>query len=230
MNMLRVELAGDSWSVSPDLGLTFGRDADLVVDSNRYLHRRLGTFRCRDGVWWLINVGSAIKLEVLDCGSPSALSLAPGTSTPLPFTECWVRFSAGPTPYELHVSIPGVDRPQPDDRIDDGSTTIGASTVSLNEEQRDLLVALAEHRMRRTAPTQEMPTNREVAARLGWTITKYNRKLDNLCSKFDRLGVAGIKGDLGGMAVSRRERLVDHVVTAGIIRPQDLARLDEDIA
>ena len=59
-----------------------------------------------------------------------------------------------------------------------------------------------------------------------WTITKFNRKLDNLCTKFDRLGVRGIKGDLGGMALSRRERLINHVITARIVTVDDLAELE----
>ena len=41
----------------------------------------------------------------------------------------------------------------------------------------------------------DLPTNRHVADRLGWTITKFNRKLDTLCVKFEKLGVAGLRGE-----------------------------------
>ena len=58
-------------------------------------------------------------------------------------------------------------------------------------------------------------------------MTKFNRKLDNLCARFDRLGVPGLKGDVAGLASNRRERLVDHVITTGIIRPDDLQRLHD---
>ena len=38
-------------------------------------------------------------------------------------------------------------------------------------------------------------TNREVAARLGWSLTKFNRKLDNVCQKLKKAGVQGLHGD-----------------------------------
>lgn len=211
--------------VTPDTEFAFGRDADLVVDTSKYLHRRLGVFRYLSGSWWLSNVGSAIGIDVVDMNSPSRLSIAPGAGTPLPFTDCKLVFKAGPTSYELTVKVPSAAPPPLMADDDTGATTVTALNARLNYEQKLLLVALAESRLRGQAQV-ELPTNRELAVNLGWTSTKFNRKLDNLCTKFERLGVSGLKGDLGELANSRRDRLVDYIVTAGIIETADLALLE----
>lgn len=224
---LRVEFAGDCWELDRDDSITFGREADIVIDTNPHLHRRLGRLRWHDGVWWLSNVGSAIALDVCDAASPSRMTIAPGTSAPVPFRSNQVRFKAGGAAYELLVTTSqGHELDDPSGLLA-ASTTIDGSRVALNHEQRLLLVALAERRLRdRTLPPSEIAPNRVVADRLGWALTKFNRKLDNLCARFDRLGVAGLKGDVAGLASNRRERLVDHAITAGLIRIEDLALLE----
>ncbi|MGI9604423.1 MAG: hypothetical protein ACR2QE_21260 [Acidimicrobiales bacterium] len=227
MRALTIELAGQTVVVEAGDEMTFGRDADLVVDENPYLHRHLGVFRHRNGVWWLVNVGSSIALEVGDISSPSKMTVSPGTSTPLPYQESVVRFTAGPTVYELVVTRSVADEVDLVDDAPTGAPTITTASIPLNLEQRQLLVALAENRLRDAGVGRsEIPTNRQVADRLGWTVTKFNRKLDYLCVKFDQLGVSGLKGDIAGLASSRRERLVDHAVTVGIIDNSDLELLD----
>lgn len=229
MNALTVELAGEITEIGHDEELTFGRDADLVVDTNPYLHRRLGTFQHRDGVWWLVNTGSAIPLEVCDAASASKMTVTSGNATALPYQRCIVRFQAGPSIYELAVDVSAVPRLDVGTSDPAGPLTISAADIPLNIEQRQLLVALAEPRLRdRAAPSSELPTNRQVAARLGWTITKLNRKLDHLCVKFERAGVRGLRGDMSGLASNRRERLIEHVLTTGVIGTDDLIALDDE--
>lgn len=226
MTTLRIAIEGEEYHRRPGESLSFGRNADLVVDTNRFLHRKLGIFSWDRERWWIANIGSTIGIEIVDMESPSSLTLAPGSSAPVPFVINRVRFSAGRMAYELEVSV---DRPTLQTSVEqdvDSSTTITAGKISLNPEQRQLLLALGEPRIRSGSLQSEVPTNREVADRLGWTITKFNRKLDNLCTKFDRLGVRGIKGDLGGMALSRRERLINHVITARIVTIDDLDELE----
>lgn len=227
MSELKIDFAGELIEVRPGGRLTFGRDAELEVDTNPYLHRRVGTFRQRNGEWWLSNVGSAIAIEVCDESSPSRMTVTPGASAPMPFQTAVVRFQAGPSVYELIVDQPhSTSFGQIEDPAE-GSPTLTATEVPLNHEQRLLLVALAELRLRdRGVPTSTIPPNRAISARLGWSTTKFNRKLDNLCAKFDRLGVVGLKGDSGGLASKRRERLVEHVLTVGLITRDDLDLLE----
>jgi hypothetical protein len=227
MNELKVEFAGTVCVLEGDQRLTFGRDADLEIDTNPYLHRRVGVFRQRNGDWWVSNTGTAIAIEICDGASPSRLTVAPGTSTPLPFQKSIVRFQAGPSVYELNLAIPHSSTFQDVDEPSVATPTIAASDIPLNDEQRLLLVTLAELRLRdRGAPGSAIPANRIVCQRLGWSTTKFNRKLDNLCAKFHRRGVAGLKGDSGALASNRRERLVNHVLTTGLITAADLELLE----
>jgi hypothetical protein len=226
---LVVEFIGDQRVLDPDEELTFGRSADLLIDENRYLHRVLGRFSYAKGTWWLTNVGSAIPLTVSDVAGPSFARVAPGSTIAMSFDSATIAFEAGGSNYELRIDVlgptAGVDV---DGRVADGHSdevTTTASSLPLTDEQRLLLVALAEAQLLDPASTLDLPTNRQVAARLGWTLTKYNRKLDGLCRKFAAAGVAGLHGSTDALARDRRVRLVDHVVHAGVITPADLARL-----
>ncbi|MEM7325157.1 MAG: hypothetical protein AAF531_18855, partial [Actinomycetota bacterium] len=68
---LVVEFLGEEYPVSRDRPFCFGRSADLSVDDNPHLHRRLGLFDYADGMWWLHNVGTVLTVEVIDRNSPS---------------------------------------------------------------------------------------------------------------------------------------------------------------
>ncbi|MNL64390.1 hypothetical protein D3C87_1886000 [compost metagenome] len=71
-----------------------------------------------------------------------------------------------------------------------------------------------------------IPTSGAAAKRLGWSITRFNRKLDNVCGKFDTLGVRGLRGDSHGYATNRRVRLVEYAIASHIVTRADLALLD----
>jgi hypothetical protein len=71
-----------------------------------------------------------------------------------------------------------------------------------------------------------LPTSRAAAARLGWKLTKFNRKLDNVCAKVGKAGVSGLHGDLSDLATNRRQRLVDFAVTSQVVTRDDLALLE----
>lgn len=223
---LIVEFAGEERALDPGDELTFGRSADLVIDENRYLHRVLGRFTYGRGTWWLTNLGSAIPLTVSDVAGPSFARVAPGSTIAVSFDSATITFEAGGSNYELHVDVlgpvAGTDVEDVDlEGISDEITTT-ASSLPLTDEQRLLLVALAEAQLLDPSSTIDLPTNRQVASRLGWTVTKYNRKLDGLCRKFSAAGVAGLHGSTDALARDRRVRLVDHAMHAGVVTAADL--------
>ena len=76
------------------------------------------------------------------------------------------------------------------------------------------------------AGPEALPTNRQVAHRLGWPITKFNRKLDYLCQRLTKDGVPGLQGGRGTEATNRRWRLVEHAVNARLVTPGDLRSPD----
>lgn len=227
---LYLEFCGEDLRLEPSESLTFGRAGDLVIDDNPYLHRLVGRVTNRGGVWWLENLGRSIALAVTELDGPSGSTVGPGTSVALVHGEFAVRFSAGPARYELIGALEAhewdTDLLGPDGLA--GARTLEWGRVELNPDQHLLLVALCERRLRDPSRADlPVPPNRERAARLGWTVTKFNRKLDHLCEKLHRAGVAGVHGGLGASAVERRRRLVEHALAVGLVTRDDLGLLDE---
>lgn len=205
--------------------LSFGRDAEFVIDAeNPYLHRVLGVFVCTDGVWFVQNVGRFITLALSAGGRPSRSEVAPGTQAALLQREMTIGFVAGKVRYELGCTLE--EARSPSVRPIGPSDTIQFGRASLNAEQRLLVTALAEPLLRGDPSwPASMPANREVAHRLGWTVTKFNRKLDYLCRRLASFGVEGLQGDSASYASARRLLLVEHLVEQGSVTPADLVRL-----
>lgn len=226
---LQVDFVGDLRDLGPDDVLTFGREADLILDEdNQYLHRLLGRLEHRQGVWWLINTGSRVPLVVQDLTSRSQVTLAPGREMAMTFPNAAVQFQAGRSNYEFEVSI-GVENDSLladlDDLADDGAT-IGIGDLPLTEDQRRLIVVLAEATLRSSSVEIDLPTNRAAAHRLGWTITRFNRKLDNVCERLSKAGVSGLRGGAGTLATDRRTTLVDHAIQSGLVTVDHLSLLE----
>jgi hypothetical protein len=227
---LRVEYCGEVRAVETSDELTFGRAGDLRIDDNRHLHRVLGRLWARGEQWWLTNEGSSISIQIADADSRSNVVLAPGSEIALSFPNSIVRFRAGITDYELAVSVPDREDEEEDDEGEDPwddefTDTIALGDIVLTDEQRLLLLALAEPTLRDPHVKQDLPANRAVARRLAWSITKFNRKLDNLCNRFAKLGVGGLRGSIDQLATDRRRRLVDHAIDSGLITAAQLDRL-----
>ena len=233
---LRVEYCGEVTAIETSDELTFGRAGDLRIDDNRHLHRVLGRFWARGDQWWLSNEGGSISIQIADADSRSNVVLAPGSEVALSFPNSIVRFRAGITDYELSLRVPDREDEEEDDEDgEDGlgdeefGDTVGLGDILLTDEQRLLLLALAEPTLRDPHTKEELPANRAVARRLGWSITKFNRKLDNLCNRFTKLGVGGLRGSIDQLATDRRRRLVDHAIESGLITAAQLDRLPPEL-
>lgn len=223
---VNIDFCGEWFPVDDDQVFTIGREGDLEVDDNPYLHRRFLTVARYDSIWWLSNVGSRLSATIADATGGLQAWVAPGARIPLVFSQTNVVFTAGPTTYEfsVHLSTPAFRQEWSADD-GDGQTTIGP--VVLTDAQRALVVALAEPMLRRDGTgLSSIPTSGKAAARLGWPLTKFNRKLDNVCDKLDKSGVAGLRGGAGKLATNRRARLVEHAVTSHLVVAADLPLLD----
>ncbi|MEZ5239141.1 MAG: hypothetical protein R2716_09415 [Microthrixaceae bacterium] len=215
---LSIDFVGRIRELDPGEDLTFGRAADLVVDDNHFMHRVVGRFVEREGIWWLQNLGTRSRLEMLDNSSGARLELAPGQQLPVVATEFTVRFSAGPANYELVGRRSGEPL-----RADDAGDVVGTATVDfgdvpLSPEQHLLIVALFESKLR----TGRIEGGSVMARRLGWSANKYNRKLDVVCEKLHRAGVPGVKGEVGLNADGRRETVLNWALTNGVVTRSDL--------
>jgi hypothetical protein len=223
---LSIEFCGE-WFEAKDEGVfRIGREGDLEIDENPYLHRKFLELARYDGIWWMTNVGTMISATIADSSGGMQAWLAPGARIPMVFSHTNVVFTAGPTTYELsvHVKTPAF-RQQAREQDSVGDTTIGP--VVFTDSQKALIVALAEPMLRRDGTgLSSIPSSTQAAARLGWPMTKFNRKLDNVCDKLDRVGVAGLRGGGGKLATNRRARLVEHAVSSHLVTPADLPLLD----
>lgn len=228
MSELVVDFAGEVWRLEPDQSLTIGREGELVIDDNPFLHRRFLLLEHGQGLWWVANVGSRLPATLAERSGSSHSYLAPGARVPLVFSQMNLVFSAGATTYEilLDTSGPVYERPaMPEPAQLAADTTIGQ--VCLTPSQRLVIVALAEPRLRRAGSgATELPRNKDAAARLGWTVTRFNRKLDNVCDKLDRAGVKGLRGGPRSHASLRRMALVDYAVASRLVSAEDLVLLD----
>lgn len=222
-----VEFCGEWYDLVPGQPFSVGRDAELVIDQdNPFLHRRLLEISYVGGLWVLSNVGSRLAVTVSDGAGRMQSWLAPGARLPLVFERTVVVFSAGQTTYDLavHLAEPVFD--QVDPTTGDGTTTIGV--LSFTPSQKLLMVALAEPvLLREGSGISELPTSAKAAERLGWPLTRFNRKLDNVCDKLDRAGVKGLKGRTDDHAMNRRARLVEYALAARLVTRADLPLLDQ---
>ncbi len=229
-----VVFCGEEHPVSPERGLTIGRTGDLEVDDNPYLHRTFLVVSFDNGFWWLSNTGSTLTATVADEQGLFQAWLNPGARIPLALRTLVVWFTAGPTTYdfEIHVASPAfqtvVSEPAsspPDDEL--GAATVGR--VSLTPDQKLLVVALCEPFLRRRETgTSQIPSSAAAADRLGWALTRFNRKLDNVCQKLADAGTRGLHGGIGKLATNRKARLVEHALSTKLVTEDDLALLDDD--
>jgi hypothetical protein len=224
MSELVLSYCGERHEIGVDREFTFGRSGDLVIDDNPYLHRVMAVCFHRRGWWWLVNAGAHLPLQLQGLSGSSTITLSPGGSVPLVMGPTTVRFAAGGTSYELEIDVAADAELQRAVPSLPGDTTIDAGSTPLTADQLLLLVALAEPRLRK-GPTADLPSNAELMERFGWSVTKFNRKLDSICSKFSRRGVGGLVGSSNRMAQGRRSVLVDYVIAAGMVTGEQLALL-----
>ncbi|HEY0249363.1 MAG TPA: hypothetical protein VGC45_14000 [Gryllotalpicola sp.] len=226
MSGLRVEYIGEWYEVDEETPFSIGREADLSIDDNPYLHRHFLSLYSEHGMWWVANVGALLTATVTDATGTVQAWLAPGARLPIVFQKMHVMFSAGSTTYDFTVHSEGNVYETSSVVIrETGSTTV--LPVTLTNTQKLLILALAENVLTERIPGRgAVPSSAQAAGRLGWSMTRFNRKLDNVCDKLDKLGVAGLRGGPGRLATGRRARLVEYAVATHLVGPEDLALLD----
>ena len=226
---VKVLFCGEEFRAVAGRQLTIGRSGDVEIDDNPFLHRRFLTVLEEGGLWWLSNVGSTLTATVADDTELFQGWIAPGARIPLAFNRILVWFTAGPTTYDFEIVVDNpafvsaAAAPLPVDYS--GEMTVGR--VSFTPDQKLLIVALCEGFLSRSYPgSGKIPSSAVAAARIGWTLTRFNRKLDNVCQKLADAGTRGLHGGIGNLASSRKSRLVEHALSTRLVTVNDLALLD----
>lgn len=219
-----MEFCGERYGVPRGEIVTVGREGDVLIDDNPFLHRHfLAISHTEDGLCLLSNIGTRLHATACDADGRMEAYVSPGVTVPLVFPTTRVAFAAGSTSYELLVrsNSPSAFSPAAVAMQPQGEATLGPT--DLTPDQRRLLVALAEYRLVGESPqTTTIPPSATIATRLGWPITKFNRKLDNVCQKLARLGVRGLLGKVGDPASNRRARLVEYSLGTELVTVDDL--------
>lgn len=230
-SVVSVDYCGEVHEAPHEGVLTIGREGDLEIDDNPFLHRNFLQISHEGGWWWLTNVGTTLTATVADKKGLFQAWLNPGARIPLAFEKVTVWFTAGPTTYDFDIlvgnpSFTAVDHDVLVPAKDGGETTVGR--VSMTPDQKLLVVALCEDFLRRDGAGQgQIPSSAAAADRLGWKITRFNRKLDNVCQKLADAGIRGLHGGPGKLASNRKARLVEHALSTRMVSTDDLVLLDE---
>ena len=226
MNSLTVDFCGESYSIAADKDFSIGRESDLIIDDNPYLHRTFLRIYVDHGLWWLANVGHLLSATVTDSSGQVQAWLAPGARLPIVFETMHVMFSAGSTTYDFTIQSDEDYFNTSSMLAGSGGGTTTFAPVTLTSSQRLLIIALAENVLAQSVPGRgELPSSADAAARLGWNMTTFNRKLDNVCDKLDKIGVDGLRGGKGNLATNRRARLVQYAVATHLVGQEDLVLL-----
>lgn len=224
---MTIDFAGEVTRLEPGETFTIGREGDLRLDDNPYLHRTFLVVSFRDGLWWVQNTGSRLAAGLTDEAGLMRSTLSPGASLPVVFGRSSLTFAAGATSYEVLLACEQESyRPVGTPRDEGGETTIAPTTFT--ESQLLVVLALAEPVLRRVGSgSSSVPSAVDAARRLGWAQTRFNRKLDNVCDKLTRAGVSGLRGSGAGSAANRRVRLVEYAVSSLVVTAADLPLLDQ---
>ncbi len=224
---LAIEFVGEWFTIDPNEPFLIGREGPLELDDNPYLHRRFLVITHQDGMYWIDNLGSRLSATLADEDGQTQAYLAPGARLPLVYARTILLFTAGPTTYEMMIvndSPPYTPANVVNEDEETGETTIGP--VELTPSQKLLVVALSQPVLTGMGTTSSIPSSKVAADRLGWPLTRLNRKLDHVCEKLTRQGVRGLHGGPDRLAVNRRARLVEYAVATRLVTSDDLQMLD----
>ena len=227
---LSLEFCGEWFHIDPGEPFLVGREGPLELDDNQYLHRRFLVISHVDGMWWIENIGARLSATLADAEGVTQAYLQPGARLPLVYADTTLLFTAGRTTYEMRLvnNQPAYVPSAVSETSESGATTIGP--IELTNSQLLLVLALSEPVLTGRGTTSSIPSSQNAADRLGWPITRFNRKLDHVCDRLTRYGVRGLHGGPEKLAVNRRARLGEHAVATRLVTPDMLYRLEDPAA
>ena len=227
---LSLEFCGEWFHIDPGEPFLVGREGPLELDDNQYLHRRFLVISHVDGMWWIENIGARLSATLADAEGVTQAYLQPGARLPRGYADTTLLFTAGRTTYEMRLvnNQPAYVPSAVSETSESGATTIGP--IELTNSQLLLVLALSEPVLTGRGTTSSIPSSQNAADRLGWPITRFNRKLDHVCDRLTRYGVRGLHGGPEKLAVNRRARLVEHAVATRLVTPDMLYRLEDPAA
>ena len=81
-DVLVIDFAGEIYRVEPTQSFTVGREGDLALSDNPFLHRKFLVFEFQNGLWWVHNQGSRLGATVADMAGSARAGLPLGVACP----------------------------------------------------------------------------------------------------------------------------------------------------
>lgn len=215
MKSLWVEFVGQQIEVTTTL--TFGRSADLTIDSeNSFMHRVTGEFEWMGDSWWLHNRGSVTRLVLFGSDGLRA-ELPTGTSTILTADTGTISFVAGPSPYELtYRNFETTPALTPEQQ----STLMGEHTVqfgsALTPREIETMIEFARPKLMGNGAAY--PTYAEVAAVCHVSEKTIDNRLQKIRQKLKESGVAN---------VDSLDGLIAHLLANGKITVSQMMKVED---
>jgi hypothetical protein len=223
--LLIVMYESQTWRVRPGKPFTFGRaptcSAVLPAD-DRGVSRTAGSFRYRDGSWWLHNDSSSSVLNVLgDRGF--RVDLPPGLAVPLQQWHAKVTVTGALGRYALRLRLPDLDDvpdPAAEPVTSEHSVTTTRYRARLTDSDRLVLAARFEEYLTWRHVGDPAPRSaRDTAERIGWQAHTVTKRCENIRDRYARLGAPGLRGPRA------LEELARLLVSTGELTADDLKRL-----
>ena len=104
---LAIDFCGEWFHPSRTAPFSIGRDADLVIDTNPYLHRRLLVVEAEQDLWWLANTGRSISVALAQIGEFSFILAGLGKDLGLVSAEGMSLVLAGALSYFAALGLLG---------------------------------------------------------------------------------------------------------------------------
>lgn len=217
-------IANEEFLLSSERPFVFGRsDADGVVgldESDMGISSVAGSVEWAWGLWWVVNRSRKRPLLIdqggggapqrMDCGQRFAISV-PRLTVLVP-GAIYTHHLEVMVPVE-HLARFDADRPS--------SGTITTGELRLSERDRDAVVALLSGYLEDFPRRQARPRSYQQAAELlgpPWTKVTVRKQVERLKERLARNGLY-LEGPQANF------ELADHLISNGLLGPQDLKRL-----
>jgi len=223
-----IVVGGEEFHATEQAPFVFGRaDGDGVVGldaKDMGISGVAGSIEFTWGVWWVVNQSTKRPLLIEHPAGPGQLTLAPGHRHAVTVERLSVIVPGAIYSHVLDVVLPhDYTSALRGDAARLTSGTLVASSVGLSDRERDAVTALSAGYLESFPHRREHPNTYEESARLlggdTWTADRVRKAVERVKARFAEKEGVYFSGPQANY------ELAGHLVAAGILSGEDLARL-----
>lgn len=219
-----VMISGEAFELSREAPFVFGRaEADGVIGlhaTDMGVSAEAGSVEWAWNMWWVVNRSGKRQLLLDGGGAGPAQRLGCGQRFAVAVTPLSILVPGEIFTYRLELMVPESElaRDEPKEKT---SGTLVTGRITLNERDRDALVALFSPYLEEYPRRQARPlTYRASAQLLGapWTELTVRKQVERVRARLSRIGIY-FEG------AQAKYDLADYLIDNGLLNPGDLSRL-----